>query len=61
MSIFIVEHESKGYPVVDTVRGVEDIDISMFTPIKTLWVCDNEEEVRAVENELRRKRERSSE
>jgi hypothetical protein len=55
MSIFIVEHEVKGHTMFDTIRGVEDIDLSMFTPIKTLWVCDNEEEVAAVESELRRK------
>lgn len=55
MSIFIVEHEVKGHPMFDTVRGVEDIDLTMFSPIKTLWVCDNEAEVTAVENELRRK------
>jgi hypothetical protein len=60
MSIFIVEHESKGYPMFDTIRGVEDIDISMFSPITTLWVCDNENEVVAVETELRRKHARSS-
>ena len=60
MSIFIVEHEVKGYPMFDTVRGVEDIDLTMFSPIKTLWVCDNEAEVTAVENELRRKHARSS-
>lgn len=59
MSIFIVEHEVKGHPMFDTVRGVEDIDLTMFSPIKTLWVCDNEEEVSAVENELRRKHARS--
>jgi hypothetical protein len=60
MSTFIIEHEVKGYIVIDTVRGMEDIDLSMFSPIKTLWVCDNEEEVTAVENELRRKNARSS-
>ena len=60
MTIFIVEHEVKGHPMFDTVRGVEDIDLSMFSPIKTLWVCDNEVEVEAVENELRRKHARSS-
>jgi hypothetical protein len=27
----------------------------MFDKILTLWVCDNQEEVKAVENELRRK------
>ena len=60
MSIFIVEHEIKGHPMFDTVRGVEDIDLTMFSPITTLWVCDNEEEVEAVESELRRKHARSS-
>jgi hypothetical protein len=60
MSIFIVEHEVKGHVMLDTVRGVEDIDLTMFSPIKTLWVCDNEEEVLAVENELRRKHDRPS-
>mgnify|MGYP003343925485 CR=1 FL=1 len=60
MTIFIVEHEVKGHPMFDTVRGVEDIDLSMFSPITTLWVCDNEAEVEAVENELRRKHARSS-
>jgi hypothetical protein len=60
MSIFIVEHEVKGCTVFDIIRGMEDIDVSMFEPIKTLWVCDNEAEVTAVENELRRKHERPS-
>lgn len=60
MSIFIVEHEVKGQPLFDTIRGVEDIDVSMFAPIKTLWVCDNETEVMAVEEELRRKHARRS-
>ena len=59
MTVFVVEHEVKGHPMFDTVRGVEDIDLSMFTPITTLWVCDNETEVQAVENELRRKHARS--
>ena len=38
MTVFVVEHEVKGYPMFDTVRGVEDIDLSMFTPITTL-IC----------------------
>ena len=60
MSIFVVEHEVKGQSLFDTIRGVEDIDISMFEPIKTLWVCDNETEVLAVEEELRKKHARFS-
>jgi len=55
MSIFIVEHMYKGFPLFETIRGVEDIDLSMFSNVQTMWVCDNEEEVMAVENELRRK------
>jgi hypothetical protein len=59
MSTFVVEHEYKGYPMFETITGVEDIDISMFDKILTLWVCDNKEEVEAVEKELRRKHARS--
>jgi len=60
MSIFVVEHLVKGYPMFDTVVGVEDIDLSMFKDIQTLWVCDHPEEVNAIENELRRKHARLS-
>jgi hypothetical protein len=61
MSIYVVEHLHKGYPVVDTVSGVEDIDLTMFKDIQTLWVCDSADEVLAIEEELRRKHARSSE
>jgi hypothetical protein len=61
MSTFVVEHEYKGYPMFETISGVEDIDISMFDKILTLWVCENKEEVEAVEKELRRKHARRSE
>jgi len=59
MSTFVVEHEYKGYPLFETITGVEDIDMSMFDKVLTLWVCENPEEVLAVENELRRKHARS--
>jgi hypothetical protein len=61
MSTFVVEHEYKGHPMFETITGVEDIDISMFDKILTLWVCENKEEVEAVEKELRRKHARRSE
>jgi len=61
MSIFIVEHIYKGFPMFETIRGVEDIDLSNFSNIQTMWVCDNEEEVMAVENELRRKQTKRNE
>ena len=60
MTTFIVEHNVKGYPMFDTIQGVEDIDLSMFKDIITLWVCDHPEEVQAIENELREKHARSS-
>jgi hypothetical protein len=55
MATFIIEHESKGFPMFDTITGVEDIDLSMFKNITTLWVCDHEDEILAIENELRKK------
>lgn len=60
MTAFIVEHLVKGYPMFDTVVGVEDIDLTMFKDIQTLWVCDTPEEIEAVESELRKKHARSS-
>jgi hypothetical protein len=61
MSTFVIEHIYKGYPMFETIRGVEDINLDLFDQFQTIWVCDNEEEVAAVENELRRKHgERSS-
>jgi hypothetical protein len=61
MTTFIVEHLHHGMAMFDTIQGVEDIDLSMFKDIQTLWVCDMPEEINAVENELRRKYARSSE
>jgi hypothetical protein len=60
MTTFIVEHLHNGYPIFDTVTGVEDIDLSMFKNIQTLWVCDTQDEIQAVENELRKKHARRS-
>jgi hypothetical protein len=60
MNIFVVEHEYKGHPMFETITGVEDIDLSLFDKILTLWVCGNQEEVNAVESELRRKHARLS-
>lgn len=59
MSHFVIEHKYKGHPVIETLTGVEDIDTSQYPDITTLWVCETPEEVLAIENELRRKHERS--
>ncbi len=61
MSYFIVEHKLKGNYVVETLAGVEDIDTSIYKDILGIWVCDSQEELQVMENELRRMRhERSS-
>jgi hypothetical protein len=57
MTYFVVEH---GDQIIETITGVEDIDITMYPKFKTLWVCDSPEEVLTVENELRRRHERPS-
>jgi len=59
VSHFVIEHKYKGHPVIETLTGVEDIDTSQYPDITTLWVCETPEEVLAIENELRRKHERS--
>lgn len=61
MSYFVIEHKHKGTPVIETITGVEDIDTSQYPELQTLWMCENQEEVQAVENELRKKHGRSSE
>ena len=61
MSTFIVEHKHNGNYIMETIRGVEDIDTSMYKQILGIWVCDSEEETYAMEKELRNFRhERSS-
>lgn len=60
MTTYIVEHKVKGQPMFDTIQGVEDIDLTMFKDIVTLWVCDYPEEIEAIETELRSKHARLS-
>jgi len=61
MSTFVVEHIYKGYPMFETITGVEDINLDLFEKLQTVWVCETDQEVKAVERELRRKHsERSS-
>jgi len=55
MSTFVVEHIYKGYPMFETITGVEDINLDLFEKLQTVWVCESDEEVKAVEEELRRK------
>jgi len=59
---FIIEHKVKGHYVMETLRGVEDIDTSMYKDIMGIWVTDSEEETQVMEKELKEMRHaRSSE
>jgi hypothetical protein len=53
---FIVEHRVKGHYMIDTISGVEDIDVGMFKDILGIWVCDSTEETRIMEKELKEMR-----
>lgn len=54
MSTFVIEHNYKGNYVMETIAGVEDIDTSAYENLLGIWVCENQEEVKAVETELKR-------
>ena len=50
---FIVEHKVKGHYVIETIRGVEDLDTSMYQDILGIWITDSAEETDAMERELK--------
>lgn len=54
--IFVVEHEKDGIWQVESVSGVEDLDTSMYQPIKKIFLCENADESAAVINELHKMR-----
>ena len=53
MSHFIVEYRKDGDYTLETLSGVEDVDISQYSNLIGLWVCDTEAEVLTMEKELR--------
>jgi hypothetical protein len=53
---FIIEHRIKGHYVMETLRGVEDIDTSQYKNIIGIWVTDSEEETQIMEKELKEMR-----
>jgi hypothetical protein len=56
MSHFIIEHKRGGGYTMETVTGVEDVDINQYQPLIGVWVCETDEEVKAMQTELRRMR-----
>ena len=62
MTSYIVEHRVKGHYVMETITGVEDIDISMYKDLLGIWVCESPEELQVMETKLKEMRHaRSSE
>lgn len=53
---YIVEHRIKGNYVMETITGVEDIDISMYKDLLGIWVCDSMEEANIMEKQLKEMR-----
>ena len=56
MTSFIVEHNYNGRYIMETIRGVEDIDTSMYKELLGIWVCDSSEEVNIMEKQLKEMR-----
>jgi hypothetical protein len=62
MTSYIVEHRVKGHYVMETICGVEDIDISMYKDLLGVWVCESPEELQVMEKQIKEMRHaRSSE
>lgn len=60
MSHFIVEHNYEGKYVMETICGVEDIDVSRFEDLLGVWVCDSMEELQTMENQIKELRDARS-
>lgn len=63
MSHFIIEYLYDGKYMMETLMGVEDVDLSdkRFEKLMGLWQCDSKEEVDAMHKHLWEiRRERSS-
>lgn len=57
---FIVEHNYKGNYVMETIRGVEDLDTSQYHDIIGIWVTDSDEETDVMEQQLKEMRDARS-
>lgn len=53
---FIVEHRYKGHYVMETLTGVEDIDITRYNDLLGVWVCDSLEEMKIMEKQIKEMR-----
>ena len=62
MSHFIVEYMYDGRYMMETLMGVEDIDLSdaRFQKLMGLWQCETQEEVNTMHKHLREMRDARS-
>lgn len=60
MSYFLVERDIKGNIAFEIITGVEDIDLSQYNDVKTLWVCDTLAECDLITNEMKEMRDARS-
>ena len=56
MTSYIVEHNYNGRYVMETICGVEDIDMTMYKDLLGVWVCDSQEELKIMEKHLKEMR-----
>ena len=56
MTYFIVEHNYNGKYIMETIAGVEDIDINAYENLLGVWVCDSKEERDVIENKVKEMR-----
>ena len=56
MTYFIVEHNYNGKYIMETIAGVEDIDIYAYEDLLGLWVCESDEERDVIENKVKEMR-----
>jgi len=57
---YIGEHRIKGNYVLETITGVEDIDVSMYKDLLGIWVCDSMEETAIMEKQIKEMRDARS-
>lgn len=56
MTYFIVEHNYNGRYIMETISGVEDIDITAYKELLGVWVCESKEERDVIENKVKEMR-----
>jgi hypothetical protein len=56
MTSYIIEHNYNGHYVMETICGVEDIDMGMYKDLLGVWVCDSQEELQVMEKHLKEMR-----